>query len=117
MNAALTAAFDPWGWRNWVDAVVGVATGWVWEDVGGAGVKGRVREVEGWLEGWNREGRWREEGVRVVGLRRTAFLSLDFEVPDPRVGVVEGGGEGGGMREGDGDGDGAVGEGDGLRDG
>ena len=69
-------------------------------------MKGRVREVEGWLEGWNRDARWREEGVRVVGLRRTGFLSLDFEVPDPRVGVVEGGGEG--TREGDG----AVGEGD-----
>lgn len=72
-----------------------MATGWVWEDVGGAKVRGRVQDVEGWLEGWNGKGGggW-GEGVRVVGVRRTGFLSLDFEVPDPRVGSVEERGDG-----------------------
>ena len=103
--------------------MVAVATGWVWEDLGAAAVKRRVGGLEEWLEEWNRkmEGRGEPGGepVRVVGLRRTGFLSLDFEVLDPGVGFV--GGEGGGADvdgDGDGDGNGEVdGDGNGEVDG
>ncbi|MCJ1304287.1 hypothetical protein MMC08_007099 [Hypocenomyce scalaris] len=88
VNSGLIAALDPWGWRNWVDAVLGVATGWLWEDLGAAGVKRKLKGVEGFLEDWNRR-TGEKEGVRIVSLRRTAYLSLDFQIPDPQVGLVE----------------------------
>ncbi|TKA72271.1 hypothetical protein B0A49_03483 [Cryomyces minteri] len=99
VNAALAAALSPWSWRSWLDALLGAATGWLWEDVGPAGVRGRLRALDAWLERWNRtEGA--REGVVVVPLRRTAYLSLDVQIPDPHVGAVEEPGEGEGEREG-----------------
>ncbi len=104
-------AFEPFGWRAWVDAVVGVATGWLWEDLGFAGVKGGVRGVEGLIEEWNGRRRKGMEGeeegeelVRAVPLRRTGYLCLDIQIPDPHVGVVEEGegeemADGGGREE------------------
>ncbi|MCJ1224013.1 hypothetical protein MMC12_000656 [Toensbergia leucococca] len=86
VNAELMRVFGPWGWRNWADACMGVATGWVWEDVGAAKVKRGIRGVETWLEEWG--ARW-GEGVAVVPLRRTGYLSLDIQIPDPQVGFVE----------------------------
>ncbi|KAL8776994.1 MAG: hypothetical protein Q9213_008058, partial [Squamulea squamosa] len=82
VNSRLASAFRPEGWRAWKDALLGLCTGWLWEDLGGEGVhvKKMVRECERWVEGWNgrrlREGGggegMGEEGlVRVVGLRRT----------------------------------------------
>lgn len=73
----------------------GVLTGWVWDDLGLAGAKKSEKRVEDWLEsineGWRREGR----EIRVVGLRRTGFMGLDFVVPDPMIdGLEEGEGEG-----------------------
>ena len=111
INERLLVAFSPYGWRAWVDAAVGVATGWMWEDVGGVGVKSGCRGVERWIEEWNgMEGKMGgrvEEGelVRVVPLRRTGYLCLDIQIPDPHVGVVgEGEGEGEGRVDGDGEG-------------
>lgn len=79
VNSELMRAFDPWSWRNWIDALLGVLSGWVWEDLGLTGTKRRLRGVEGWLEEWNaRVGD--KEGVRVVGLRRTGYLTVSFGV-------------------------------------
>lgn len=108
VNARLKAAFEPRGWRAWVDALVGFATGWAWEDVGLGKGKSGMREAEGWVGRWNegRRGRGREsalgpegevgreeeeagmEVVRCVELRRTAFMSLDFVIPDPKVSII-----------------------------
>ncbi len=70
--------------------VLGVVTGWLWEDLGGAGVKGGARRVEGLIEEWNGRRRGEGEGglVMVVPLRRTGYLCLDIQIPDPQVGVV-----------------------------
>ncbi|KAL2350495.1 Golgin subfamily A member 7/ERF4 family-domain-containing protein, partial [Cryomyces antarcticus] len=88
INAALAAALSPWRWRSWLDALLGAATGWVWEDVGAAGARGRLRALDAWLEHWNRtEGA--RDGVAVVPLTRTAYLSLDVQIPDPHVGAVQ----------------------------
>lgn len=85
INARLKAAFDPFSLRAWVDTVMGVLTGFWWDDFGWVGVKGGEAGLERFLEGWNegckREGR----GVRVVGPRVTGFMSLDFVVPDPGI--------------------------------
>lgn len=90
MNEGLAEAFS----GSWKDTLLGLATGWLWEDLGGdrVGVKKGCREVEAWIEEWNRgrEGRSvGEGGVRCWGLRRTGYLSLDIQIPDPCVRVVE----------------------------
>lgn len=106
VNERLEVAFAPYGWRAWMDAVLGVATGWIWEDLGFAGVKKGVKSVEDFIEEWNGQRRItlekEEDGevVRVIPLRRTAYLCLDIQIPDPHVGMVEEESNGGGEREG-----------------
>ncbi|PNS18621.1 Ras modification protein ERF4 [Sphaceloma murrayae] len=89
VNGRCKEAFDPEGWRAGVDALIGVLTGFVWEDVGFTGVKSVVKGLEAWFEEWNstreREGR---EG-RLVQLRTTGWLCLDIVVPDPGIDVVD----------------------------
>ncbi|KAI9877512.1 MAG: hypothetical protein M1830_003708 [Pleopsidium flavum] len=87
VNEELIQAFDPWSWRNWLDALLGLLTGWLWEDLGLTAVKRRLKAVENWLEEWNTKVGERD-GVRVVGLRRTGYLSLDIQIPDPHIVVV-----------------------------
>jgi len=80
VNNELIPAFNPWGWRNLFDAVMGLVTGWVWDDLGFTGVKSRLRKVEAFLEEWNREmeGRSKEVGgaPRIVSLRRTGYMNV-----------------------------------------
>lgn len=92
INARLKAAFDPFSTRAWVDAVMGAVTGFVWEDLGLTGRKRGERGLEAVLERWNAEREREGKEVRVVGLRGTGFMSLDFVVPDPGIDGV--GGEG-----------------------
>ena len=99
VNDMLIEAFDPMGWRAWVDAGLGIATGWLWEDLGASGVKKGCRAAEDFIERWNgerRQGLEKEEDaelVRAVPLRRTGYLSLDIQIPDPKVGIAEEGNE------------------------
>lgn len=53
------------------------------------GVKKGLRGLERWMEGWNREGGREEEGVRCVELRRTGYLCLDIQIPDPQLRVLD----------------------------
>lgn len=83
VNEGLIDAFKPEGWRAWGDAVLGLATGWLWEDLGFAAVKGKVKSVEMFIEEWNagRARKKEDEGeveVKVVPLRRTGYLSVRF---------------------------------------
>lgn len=94
VNERLITAFSPYGWRAWVDAVLGIATGWIYEDMGFAGVKKGARDVELFIEEWNGQRRKgfdkeEEELVKAIPLRRTGYLTLDIQIPDPHVGVVE----------------------------
>ena len=75
VNRELTAAFSPWSARAWCDAALGVATLWLWEDVGLAGVKSRLKKLEGWIEAWNRDV-GSEESVKIIPLRRTAYMTV-----------------------------------------
>ena len=93
VNDGLITAFSPYGWRAWVDAVLGIATGWLYEDLGFAGVKKRARDVELLIEEWNgqrRKGLDKEDEdlVKAIPLRRTGYLCLDIQIPDPQVGAV-----------------------------
>lgn len=78
VNEGLLQAFNPLGWRAWVDAVLGVATAWLWEDLGFTGAKSGVRGVEAYLERWNAEkgGKDADSEVRIIPLRRTGYLSV-----------------------------------------
>jgi len=94
INDGLITAFSPYEWRAWVDVALGAVTGWIWEDLGFSAVKSQVKRVEQIIEDWN--GRRNplekeEEGdlVRAIPLRRTGYLCLDIQIPDPHVGMVE----------------------------
>lgn len=89
VNNSLIKASRPWGVRNWVDTALGLATGWVWDDVGATGYKSALIGVEEMLREWN--DRAAKEGVmaRWVPLRRTGYASLDVQIPTPRIGVVK----------------------------
>ncbi|PGH18274.1 hypothetical protein AJ79_00613 [Helicocarpus griseus UAMH5409] len=88
INNELIAAFDPYSPRNWIDGAIGLVTGWVWDDVGANGIKGRLKSVEQWLENWNATVGLKE-GVKIWSLRSTGYMSVDIEIPDPKVGIVE----------------------------
>lgn len=89
INSELIPAFNPWGARNIFDGVMGLVTGWMWDDLGWTGVKSRLNRVEMWLEEWNRdmESRAKEPGTapKIVSLRRTGYMNLDIQVPDPEI--------------------------------
>jgi hypothetical protein len=87
VNEELIKAFDPFSFRNLVDGALGLVTGWLWEDIGAPGIKSHLQRVEAWLDKWNREV-GAKEGVHIWSLRRTAYLSLDIQIPDPKVGIV-----------------------------
>ncbi|KAK3061235.1 hypothetical protein LTS18_006713 [Coniosporium uncinatum] len=53
--------------------------------MGFAGVKRRLRALEAWIEKWNREA-GAKEGVSIIPLRRTGYLTLDIQIPDPQIG-------------------------------
>lgn len=87
INHTLCTAYDPFSTWNWLDGLLGLATGWFWEDVRPFGVKGRLRALEEWLEDWNHTVGARN-GVRIIPLRRTGYLNLDVQIPDPQVTMV-----------------------------
>ncbi len=77
INAEVTAAFSPWSGRAWADALLGVVTLWLWEDLGLTGVKSRLEALERWIERWNAEV-GAKDGVAIIPLRRTAYMTVSF---------------------------------------
>ena len=93
--------FNPLNRRNWVDGVLGVLSGWVWEDLGETEVKKGTRRMEAVIEEWNRSmarnadrngggggGGGEETEVKAIPLRRTGYMSLDIQIPDPKIRFV-----------------------------
>ena len=90
LNRELTAAFAPWSVRNVVDGVLGLVTGWLWEDLGMTAAKGRLAKLEKWIERWNEAmARTAEEGgpapPRIIPLRQTGYMTLDIQIGDPEI--------------------------------
>jgi hypothetical protein len=75
VNETTKEAFNPYGSRAMFDTVMGVATFWLWEDLGFAGVKKKLSDLERWIEIWNRD-YGSKEGVSILPLRRTAYMSV-----------------------------------------
>ncbi|KAI9882566.1 MAG: hypothetical protein M1823_005688 [Watsoniomyces obsoletus] len=84
LNNELIAIFNPWTARNWADIVMGALTFWIWDDLGMNAVKRRLFALESWIERWNIEV-GAKEGVRIIPLRRTAYMTLDIQIPDPQL--------------------------------
>lgn len=82
LNSELVPIFSPYDWRNILDGVLGLATGWLWDDLGFTAVKKRLRNLERWIEDWNAEMErtvGAEEGVippKIVPLRRTGYMTV-----------------------------------------
>jgi len=87
INATLVQAFDPYSTYNWLDGILGFVTGWFWEDFRPTGVKGSLKELEAWMDSWNRE-QGSREGIKLISLRRTGYMNLDIQIPDPQVRMV-----------------------------
>lgn len=87
INESLVKAFDPYSAWNWLDGFLGVVTGWLWEDLRPGGVKRKLRGLEAWIQDWNRTVGSRD-GVKIIPLRRTGYMNLDIQIPDPQIRVV-----------------------------
>lgn len=87
INETLCQAYDPFSVWNWFDGIMGVLTGWFWEDIRPWGVKGALKGLEEWLVDWNHTVGARD-GVKLIPLRRTGYLCLDIQIPDPQVRIV-----------------------------
>ncbi|KAI1754221.1 Golgin subfamily A member 7/ERF4 family-domain-containing protein [Xylaria castorea] len=93
LNGSLIPIFSPYNWRNILDGVLGVLTAWVWEDLGFTNVKTKLNELERWIDKWNAEMEktaGSEEGAiapKIISLRRTGYMSLDFQIPNPEVSI------------------------------
>ncbi|KAG6039448.1 hypothetical protein E4U41_002628 [Claviceps citrina] len=91
LNGELISIFDPFGFRNMLDTVLGLITGWVWDDVGLTAAKSRLSNLEKWMERWNLEMEKTmssEEGVmppKLIPLRQTGYMNLDIQIPDPEI--------------------------------
>jgi hypothetical protein len=85
INDTLIDAFDPFTFRACLDTVLGIATFWLWEDAGFTGVKKQLSDLERWIEDWNRD-IGAKEAVKIIPLRRTGYLTLDVQIPDPHLG-------------------------------
>ncbi|CEF85011.1 unnamed protein product [Fusarium graminearum] len=91
LNGELVPAFDPYSARNIIDSLLGLVTGWVWDDMGLTGAKSRLNNLEKWIEQWNCEMEktmGAEDGVmppKIMPLRQTGYMTLDIQIPDPEI--------------------------------
>ncbi|KXS99381.1 hypothetical protein AC578_9001 [Pseudocercospora eumusae] len=85
INAILQSSFSPFTWRAWFDSILGVLTGYIYDDLGFTGAKRGVKELEAYVEDWNGAHEVEGRAVKMIQLRRTGFMSLDFVIPDPQI--------------------------------
>lgn len=87
LNSELIPIFSPYNWRNVVDGLLGLVTGWLWDDLGFTGVKARLKRLERWIDQWNVE---MEKTVgnedssmapRIISLRKTGYMTVSIRSP------------------------------------
>lgn len=87
INAILQRTLSPYTSRAWIDSLLGAATGYVWDDLGLTGAKKGEKELEMFITKWNQDKERSGYEVKLIQLRRTGFMSLDFVIPDPGIDV------------------------------
>jgi hypothetical protein len=85
VNAKLVEAFDPFRVRNLVDAVMGLCTGWLWDDAGLTYTKRCLAAVERILEGFNKELEMGSSQARFIPLKKSAYMSVSRLTPRPVI--------------------------------
>ncbi|PKS11916.1 hypothetical protein jhhlp_001211 [Lomentospora prolificans] len=94
LNSDLIRIHNPYSWRNVLDATMGLITGWIWDDLGLTGAKAQLNALEKWIERWNLEMEktlGSDEGLfppKIIPLRKTAYMTLDIQIPDPEIAAV-----------------------------
>lgn len=82
LNGTLIPTFSPYNWRNIVDGVLGLATGWLWEDLGLTGIKSRLKHLDKWIDDWNAEMERSMAGEggaippKIIPLRQTGYMTV-----------------------------------------
>jgi len=82
LNGELVPIFNPYSVRNVLDGVLGLVTGWLWDDLGFTGAKSKLAKLENWIEQWNAEMEkttGSEEGAmppKLISLRKTGYMSV-----------------------------------------
>ena len=64
-----------------------MVTGYIWDDLGLTGSKKGVKGLEAFIDKWNAQKEQEGKEIRLVQLRRTGFMAMDFVVPDPGIQV------------------------------
>lgn len=84
LNEELGRAFDPWNVWNWLDAMLGLLTLWILEDIIGTYIKRRLRELELYLQEQNSELEAAGSQALFIPLRRTGYMNVrDFVLSPP----------------------------------
>jgi hypothetical protein len=84
VNSQLIPTFNPYNWRNILDAVLGLVTGWIWDDLGFTYAKSKLEKVEESLMRWNEEIEKQAAGgmgAKFVPLRRSGYLTVCLFFP------------------------------------
>jgi hypothetical protein len=88
LNAKIESAFNPFTFRALFDCLLGVFTGFLWDDLGMSGVKTGQKSLERFVDNWNAQKAKEGREVKLVQPRRTGFTALDFIIPDPGIDVA-----------------------------
>lgn len=82
VNGELIPVFNAFSPRNAIDGVLGVLTGWLWDDLGLSSSKSRLNKLEKWIEEWNQTAA-RTMGTegsimapKLISLRKTGYMSV-----------------------------------------
>ncbi|KFX95615.1 hypothetical protein O988_05725 [Pseudogymnoascus sp. VKM F-3808] len=68
---------------------MGLCTGWFWDDAGLTYTKRCLAAVEKAIEGFNRELEMGSSQARFISLKKSAYMSLDVQIPTPQIGFIE----------------------------
>lgn len=84
LNSELVVIYSPYNFRNVIDGVLGLLTGWLWDDFGLTNAKSRLARLERWIERWNKEMEKTSGGddgatpPKIVPLRQTAYMTVSL---------------------------------------
>lgn len=82
LNGELIPIFNPYNWRNILDGILGLLTGWIWDDLGFTYAKTKLRQLDAWIDKWNAEMEktaGSDENTippRIISLRRTGYMNV-----------------------------------------